>query len=382
MNVKNHLRRIIGRLLADRFVAPYVYFWASLVLWSRRPTIVAITGTVGKTTTTNMIAGVLTHPGIEKFVGQVTSTSDNMNNDIGLPLTVLLYDHWLSGYPWKKLPAICLMPFRALSLATFAKYPRVLVLECAAGPKGNVERSVRLARPTIGVVTTIGPAHLDRFQNEAGVVRAKIPLVCAVHSSGLVVLGEDHAHVSELERAARARVVRLGGRGEELARKIARVVADRLGVPSDLVTSALQQYEPAKRRLNQLHRAGMTVIDDSYNANPLSMKLGLDVLSQVAGLERRRVAVLGYMAELGADAANYHREIGAYARSKSDVMIGVGNLAREYQPDHWFGTSDECASEIWRLVVPGDCILVKGSASVKMDRIVERLSTERLAEHA
>ncbi len=374
MHVKRLLRKALGKLLDDRFVLPYVYFWARCVVWARRPMIVAVTGSVGKTTTTNMVAAVLAHPGAERVVGKAASTLDNMNNDIGVPLTILLYDRWLSGYPWEKLPVLCMMPLRALALATVARYPRVLVLECAAGTRTRLHRSIRLARPTIGVVTTIGPAHLDRFKTVEGVMREKSAVVRAIPPSGLVVLGDGHDYVSDLERASKALVVRVTGRGAELSQNIARAIGRHLQVPEEVISTALAQYQPAQRRLNRLQLGDLTVIDDSFNANPLSMKLGLDILADSATAGQRRVAILGLMAELGTESAAYHEDIGAYARSRSDLVVGVGDLARKYRPDHWFATSEECAAQVAGLLLPGDCVLVKGSASVKLRKVIERLA--------
>jgi UDP-N-acetylmuramoyl-tripeptide--D-alanyl-D-alanine ligase len=336
--------------------------------------IVAVTGSVGKTTTTSMIAAVLAHPAAERVVGKAAATSRNMNNDFGLPLTILRHDRWLSEYVGEKLVALCMLPWRALLLATIADYPRVLVLECAAGPRGHVRRSVRLARPTIGVVTAIGPAHLDRFKTVEGVMREKSAVVSAVPRSGLVVLGEGHDYVAQLAQLSRAPVVRVRGRGAELSRNIARTIGRHLELPENVINAALAQYRPAERRLDRLQLGDLTVIDDSYNANPLSMKLGLDVLADSAAAGQRRVAILGLMAELGDGSPGYHAEIGAYARTRSDFVVGVGDLARHYGPDRWFATSEECAAQIARLLAPGDCVLVKGSASVRMSAVVETLA--------
>jgi UDP-N-acetylmuramoyl-tripeptide--D-alanyl-D-alanine ligase len=125
--------------------------------------------------------------------------------------------------------------------------------------------------------------------------------------------------------------------------------------------------------LTELRLGGLTIIDDSYNANPLSMRFGLDTLAETAVPPQRRIAFLGSMGELGAEAMRYHQQIGAYAHEKADVVIGVGELARYYDPDQWFADSNECAQQVRGLVVPGDCVLVKGSRFVHMDAIVERL---------
>jgi UDP-N-acetylmuramoyl-tripeptide--D-alanyl-D-alanine ligase len=232
---------------------------------------------------------------------------------------------------------------------------------------------VKVARPSIGVVTTIGPAHLDRLKTLQGVVHEKSAIVSSVPASGLVVLGSDHDYVTDLEAYAKGQVVKLPGRGADLARSIAQVVALHLGVPKQEIVAALAEVRAVHGRLNELRIGGKTVIDDSHNANPLSMRLGLDRLAEVARPGQRRIAFLGSMGELGDETAHYHQQIGAYAQQKANVVIGVGELARHYSPDHWFRDSDECARQIHGLVGAGDCVLVKGSASVHMDVLIEPL---------
>jgi UDP-N-acetylmuramoyl-tripeptide--D-alanyl-D-alanine ligase len=366
-------RRFVSKLVDDRIVLPYLFCLARCVVLTRRPLIICVTGSVGKTTTTNHIAAVLSHPQASTAIGQVRSTKENMNNDIGLPLTILLQDEWLSTDPLRKLLSLCALLWRTLGLITVSSYPRLLVLECAAGPYGHVSRSVKLAPPTIGVVTTIGPTHLEHFKSIRGVMVEKSAVVRAVRSSGLVVLGEGHDFVDELERLANAQVIRVTGRGVELSRNIAAVIGRHLGVPEQAIASALAQCAPAKGRLNRVQVGAWTVIDDSYNANPLSMRLGLDVLAETGVRGRRRVAVLGQMAELGDESPRFHEEVGEYAHSRVDLLVGVGGMARHYHPHHWFATSEECADAIAALLQPQDCLLVKGSASVRMRQIVERL---------
>lgn len=198
-------------------------------------------------------------------------------------------------------------------------------------------------------------------------------MVRAVPSSGLVVLGQDHEYVSRFEQMARAPVVKVPGQGVELSQSIARAICRYMGVPDDVVTFALKDFKNPKGRLNRLRLAGMTVIDDTYNANPMSMKLGLDTLLLESGPGVRRLAFLGGMSEMGENGVSYHGEVAAYARDRSDVLVGVGDLAKHYHPDIWFETSEDCAGRIDTLVRPGDCILVKGSASTRMSKVVERL---------
>jgi UDP-N-acetylmuramoyl-tripeptide--D-alanyl-D-alanine ligase len=360
-------RSTIKRRLSNLFVH-YCAFCARLVLRIRKPLIIGVTGSAGKTTTVEMITAVLQHPAARQIVGLMAHTVDNMNDDIGLPLTVLRYDRWK-----RSLREAPLLLLRALRLAFFGRYPRVLVLEYATHWGGHLHRLVKVAPPDIGVVTTIGPAHLARLKTLQGVVHEKSAVVSAVPPSGLVVLGTDHDYVADLEARARGRVVKLPGRGADLARNIAKVVALHLGIPEQAIEAALAEVRPAKGRLNEVRLGGVTVIDDSYNANPLSMRLGLDRLAELAQPGQRRIAFLGSMAELGDEASQYHRHIGACAREKADVVIGVGELAREYRPDHWFPDSEQCARQLHGLVRSGDCVLVKGSASVRMSLVIEPL---------
>jgi UDP-N-acetylmuramoyl-tripeptide--D-alanyl-D-alanine ligase len=117
----------------------------------------------------------------------------------------------------------------------------------------------------------------------------------------------------------------------------------------------------------------ITIIDDAFNANPLSMKLALDVLAESASPGQRRVAILGTMRELGSQTVMYHEEIGTYARSRADLILGVGEHAEHYSDRHVFPDSDACATALRDLLRPGDIVLIKGSAAVQLVRVVKAL---------
>jgi UDP-N-acetylmuramoyl-tripeptide--D-alanyl-D-alanine ligase len=314
-----------------------------------------------------MIAAALKRA--EDIVGSVGVTNNNLNDDVGLPLTVLRFSDWPD-----RIRLLFKAPYRAMRFILHPElYPKILVLEFATYSGGHLDRLAKLAPPNIGVVTVIGPVHLEKLKTVEGVAREKSAVISAVSPEGLVILGEDHDHVGFLESTTRAPVVKVPGRGPELSERVTRIICRHLRVPDQIVDTALAEYQRPKGRLNCLEFDTMTVIDDSYNANPLSMKLGLDTLAETASPTGRRLAVLGYMAELGEGAPAYHREIGDYARNKADLLIGVGELARNYNPDHWYESSAACSRDIERLLRTGDCVLVKGSASAGMKTVAERL---------
>ena len=247
------------------------------------------------------------------------------------------------------------------------------MLEYGTDKQGQIAKLTRLAPPDVAVVTTIAPAHLESLKTLEGVAREKMALVQAVPPSGLAILGTDHEYVSLLAQAACSPVVQVHGKGEKFARNAARVVCQHLNIPQGVVESGLNTFETIKGRLHIQDIGGMTLIDDSYNANPASMRYGLDMLSEKAAAGGRRVAILGLMAELGGLGQQYHREIGDYARSHADFLIGVGDLAKLYGADRWFEDSDVCAEQIVSLLRPRDCILVKGSGSASMRKVADKL---------
>jgi UDP-N-acetylmuramoyl-tripeptide--D-alanyl-D-alanine ligase len=365
---------VVEPLIPLRRLESYLVFLARLVFRIRKPFVIGITGSVGKSTTTAMVAAVLSHRDAERIVGPVGHTSDNMNDNVGLAATLLRFESFYV-LPWpyrRRLAMLCLTPFRALRVV-MGRYPKVMVLEFGVGSTADFNRMVTIAPPNVAVVTRIGPAHLEIMKTVEALVQEKGALVRAVPPSGLVILGQDHDYVSQLEQMARAPVIKVSGQGVELSQNIARAVCRHMAIPEEVIGSALSDFKSPKGRLNRLEFASMTVIDDSYNANPLSMKLALDTLAETDRLKHRRLAVLGFMAELGEEGPCYHEEVGAYARSRADVLIGVGELSKHYNPNFWFDTSDSCAAQIESLLRCGDCLLVKGSFSARMERVVIKL---------
>jgi UDP-N-acetylmuramoyl-tripeptide--D-alanyl-D-alanine ligase len=363
---------------AKRAVRAYLAVWARLVLRVRKPAIVGVTGTVGKTTTKEVLAAVLSHPDARPVVGLVYKSPFNLNDNLGLPLAVLRYPDWQQSTA-QLLWWLCLAPFRALKLAFFVRYADVLVLEYALSPDSDFSRLVRLAPPHVAIVTAVGPAHLDTFGTVSRIAQEKGLLVRAVPPSGLVVLGSENPFLSEMAAMTNARVITVTGAGRELSNNIAHIVGPLYGIPKETIESALRDRPAVTRRL-KFHELGpVTLIDDTINANPLSMRLALATLSERAAPTQRKVAVLGFMAELGQGSAAYHREIGAFARTRADVVVAVGPPAADYAGDHWFDSAHACGEGLRRILQPGDLVLVKGSASAKMDVVTSAL--KRLAQN-
>ncbi len=198
----------------------YLTFWAKLTVSLTKPYIIGVTGSVGKTTTTEMLASVLTNERIAKIIGKTEYSKDNLNNDLGLPAALLLFEDW-NRVPfnfWGKLRMMVQLPFHVASI--LIRYPKFLVLEYGAGSDGHIPYLVSVVRPDIAILTTIGPAHLSRFNNTLGVAEEKRILLQAVPEFGLVLIGEDHEYVSFLQQGVKANIVTLPGRGLELSKLI------------------------------------------------------------------------------------------------------------------------------------------------------------------
>jgi UDP-N-acetylmuramoyl-tripeptide--D-alanyl-D-alanine ligase len=242
------------------------------------------------------------------------------------------------------------------------------------------------------VITTIGPAHVEPLGSLDAIVRAKSELVEALPPGGTAIVPEDlpverddieivRLSTPESRVVAGRTLIRWDGREisfDFTARHQARNAlaalhaAHAAGVePEDAVDVAFSKWRGEEVPLP----GGGLLINDAYNANPLSMRAALEHLVELAG-DRRTVAVLGEMAELGEESRRYHEEIGRLVENLGvDVVIGVGELARSYDPVEWCPDATAAVETARRVVQPGDCVLVKASRAAGFEIVAEALST-------
>jgi UDP-N-acetylmuramoyl-tripeptide--D-alanyl-D-alanine ligase len=360
-----------------RILEMYLNALARLTLFRFRPKIVAITGSVGKTTTVTVINGLLIDLSESKTIDSFrTNAINNMNGTVGVFLTVLGSNRFvgpnLSGL--RELVRLTVTTLYQV-FKPRSTYPGLLLLECGISGKGEMRRMATAIKPNVVIVTTVGHAHLEKgMATVRDIAKEKSELALACKCVGLVILGADNEWTRGMAELTKATVHLVEGGGVAFGVSVAKLVAGWLGIAESTILTLLNSPATAPHRLERIEGNGFLVIDDTFNANPLSMKLALDTL-QSEQCTGRKVAVLGQMKELGPSSHELHKEIADYSRAKADVVLGVGEeFGRLYEPDGFYKDSAECARNIGKWVGKGDCVLVKGSHSVGMLRVVEALT--------
>ncbi len=377
--------------LAVILVQDVVGALSSVAAWYRAQLgaqVVAITGTAGKSTTKQLLAAILA------AAGPTSASPGSFNNHLGVPLSILMA----------------------------GRDARYLVLEMGTSNPGEISALSRLARPDLAMITNIGPGHLDGLGDLDGVARAKREILDGLAADGQIVLSADDAHSRELTVTLREsgrcvytfgksgdlRVVdqvRVGQgmqlktndgarwylgacRGPELQSALGAIIAARaLGVDDATIARGLARYEPLPMRMERFELAGgVTLINDTYNANPLSVGAAVDYLAELAG-GRRTVAVLGEMLELGAQRQAWHESVGRRTGQRIDLVWGVGPsasyTARGASDTAWTCLSmdtEDVTSRIAGAVKDGDVVLIKGSRRMQMERVSAALISARKLE--
>ncbi len=338
-------------------------------------TVIGLTGSNGKTTVKEMIASICAR------VGATLATSGNLNNEIGVPLTLLRLRPW----------------------------HRYAVVEMGANHPGEIAFLTSLARPDVALLTNASGAHLEGFGSVDAVAEAKGEIFSGLGPRGVAVINADSPYASlwrELNRARRTLLfgeseaahcrvadfasfrlelhgrqvrpaLRLLGRHNLVNAAAAAAAASAAGIDTDAIVQGLEQVAPVPGRLCPLQGpCGATLIDDSYNANPASLGAAIDVLAERSG---RRYLVLGDMAELGSDAVALHRAAGEAARRKGlDGLLALGGLAATAAEAFGAGgeahaSLDTLVGRLRELLAADATLLVKGSRSAAMERVIEAL---------
>ena len=354
--------------------------------------IIGVTGSSGKTTTKDMIASILSQN------WKTLKNEENLNNEIGVPLTLLKLD----------------------------KTHKAAVIEMAMQGAGEIEELAQIVLPKIAVITNIGEAHLQHLGSKKNVAKVKAEILKYLNSGEhIAVLNADDEYFSFLRKAAkRAKVSSFGINGEAMVRasnikrgdrgstfdlicrsgKIgvyvplpgahniynalaAAAAALGLGANINLIARGLKNFKPSSKRMAIRTANGIRIINDSYNANPSSMKAAISVLSEqgsvVGAALPRRIAVLGDMLELGKTSKKAHKDIGAFvAKHGIDVLITKGYLSREIARGakssgmtkiYRSASNEEARKLLKKIIKPNDVILIKGSRGMKMEEIAENL---------
>jgi UDP-N-acetylmuramoyl-tripeptide--D-alanyl-D-alanine ligase len=359
--------------------------------------LIAITGSNGKTTTKEMAASIL----VRRF--RLLKNEGNLNNHIGVPLTIL----------------------------TLESVHEVAVIEMGINRPGELRRLCEIARPQAGLITNIGPTHLEFLGDVEGVARAKGELLEALTPDSVAILNADDEHYQALATKVRGGLMTFSlqshadvmasavtlhpDRGPTFRLKIrtgtkpgdievslsvmgrhniynalgAAAIATYQGINLDEIRKGLEDFKPVSMRSQLLEVKGFHILNDAYNANPASMKSALETLSAL-GTGGHKIAVLGDMLELGKAAEVAHREIGReVARMGIQYLITLGPMAEQIaqgalsagMADHRVMCSQEpedAGKKVLNVASPGDYILVKGSRKTKMENILEMIKNSEL----
>lgn len=394
---------------------------SKLTISRYKPGIVGVTGSVGKTSAKFAIASVL-----EKDYS-VRYTKANFNNELGLPLTIL------GGY--EKIEGVLFWPKVVLkaiwNLIKTVDYPEVIILEYGIDHPGDMKYLLSIAKPNVGVITTIGeiPAHVEFYSSPEEVAREKAKLIESLSVSGYAVLNNDDPTVMEMQARTRAQVLTFGfekgssvritgfdqrteedrplgvsfkieyggsfvpvrmdgafGRTQGYAAGAAACVGLIFGLNLVKISEGLKHYAPAPHRMNIIPGIKESyILDDSYNASPKSVFAALETLSKIPA--QRRIAILGDMLEIGEFSMEAHAKVGEVAAKSADMIFAVGERAKfiaegarnagmEKKNVMEFDSEEEAAPEVQKIVRKGDIVLVKASHAMQLDKLVESLKRE------
>jgi UDP-N-acetylmuramoyl-tripeptide--D-alanyl-D-alanine ligase len=344
--------------------------------------VVAITGSSGKTTTKDLVAAVLS----QKYV--TLKTEGNFNNEYGIPQT----------------------------LFNLGPEHEIAVIEMGMDHLGDISKSIDIVNPDVSVITNIGLCHIERLKTQENIFLAKKEILLTLGENGVAYVNGDDPFLFKLSNEQQPyRIETFGIQGDHTVKALSYesnheglkmevewkgmkesyqfdypgvhnvyncLTAIGLGylfkMKHDEIQKGLKAFKPSGNRMDIFTRGEIRIINDSYNANPDAMRASLDVLDTLGSEYRRKIAVLGDMLEMGEFGPPAHFEVGEYARSKTDVLIGVGNLGREIcrgfdNAGEVYSVSDarEAGKCIENIIRPGDIVLVKASRGMGLEKVLD-----------
>jgi len=408
--------------MRNKIIQKILRLLAKSVLRKRKPIIVAVTGSVGKTTTKEAIAKVLSG----SF--RVRSSSKNYNNEVGVPLTIL---GCRIDYSRNKILQIWgILSFWARARFSKESYPEILVLEMGADKPGDIKYFCDFIPITTGVLTDIGISHLENFKTRQNLATEKGTLLRSVTENGMAIYNFDNKLVQKIGKKLSVNTIgygleegadmkatdivykievseknqkidginfKLNYQGKVLPVRLkccvgkgvvySSLAAFSVGRYFDLnlieMIEDLKDFEPCSGRMSLAKGINNSVIiDDAYNSAPASLNLALELVEKVKA--KRKIVILGDMLELGDEEQKSHRKAGRkVAEINPDYFIAIGRRMEEavqaYQKKSRnkevmvFESSSDAKELVKDLIQPGDLVLIKGSHGIKMDKVVDAL---------
>lgn len=406
------------------FLNKILKFVSKLILKKYNPKVVAISGSVGKTSTKEMVFSVLS----SKF--KTRRNEKNYNTEIGVALSII----GIQNSPDKNIFGWMKVFLKALFLLCFynKKYPEILVLELGADKPGDIQYFMEFIKPFVSIVTAIGeiPVHVEFFSGPLAIAREKSKIISSLPKNGMAILNYDDETVLEMREKTKADILTFGFQegadvratdyelliGEKNEQPVPEGVIFRLnykkgfipihlnsvfgkqqvyaalaaaacgvtfGINQVEISQALLNYNPPPGRMRLLEGIKKSwIIDDSYNASPTAVLAALKTVGEIPS--KRKIAVLGDMGELGKYSEEAHRSIGENAAKIVDVIITVGDKARFVAIDaaeegfpqkniFSFDTSPEAGKKLRDFIKEGDLVLIKGSRFMEMEKVVEEV---------
>ncbi|MGG7176154.1 UDP-N-acetylmuramoyl-tripeptide--D-alanyl-D-alanine ligase [Clostridium paraputrificum] len=341
--------------------------------------IIGVTGSTGKTSTKDLVAAFLS----EKY--KVFKTKGNFNNHIGLPLMILELDSSVD----------------------------IAVLELGMSDLGEIHTLAECSKPDIALITNIGLSHIENLKTRENILKAKLEITDFFNSENVLIVNGEDEYLPKVESNS-YKIIKTGynegfdyianniilsekstsftiedgqdkyvfklpmvGAHNVLNALLGIAACRVLGVTYDEMVKGLKNIEATSMRLEFIEKDNFTIINDCYNASPASMEAALDVLSNYKG--NRKIAILGTMNELGDEAERAHREVGAYAKEKADILITTGDFKESYKIGFdkrnikIYDAKEEIICDLNNIINKGDVILVKASRGIKFEEIVKEL---------